>query len=225
MYLAAAALGNKVFFAGGLNAFISPAVSSTVEIYNLSNNTWSQANLSKARLNISAIPLGNKIYFAGGEIEPFGSSSRIDIYDQTNASWTTSELLENKTGIAGIAYGGKIYCAGGANFQFNSNNTRNVEIIDVNNGYTSISCLTHPVDWSYISQGAVLKNDKLVFLNGNSAYPNQFDIYNISDNTWTTGILPFPIINGVVISVNNVIYVAGGYVNGQLSNKVYKLEF
>jgi hypothetical protein len=54
---------------------------------------------------------------------------------------------------------------------------------------------------------------------------NKFDIYDITTNTWSVGVLQVDIYASSVISVNNTIYVAGGYVNGILSNQVWKLEF
>lgn len=43
--------------------------------------------------------------------------------------------------------------------------------------------------------------------------------------TWSIGVLPQNIEGASIISVNNTIYVASGYVNGVLSNPVWKLEF
>jgi N-acetylneuraminic acid mutarotase len=54
---------------------------------------------------------------------------------------------------------------------------------------------------------------------------NKFDIYDITTNTWSIGVLPANIYGSSVISVNNTIYIAGGYVNDVLSNQVWKLEF
>ena len=59
----------------------------------------------------------------------------------------------------------------------------------------------------------------------NTVWQNTFDIYDIATNTWSIGVLPVSMGSTLIISVNNVIYLAGGLVNGALSNQVWKLEF
>ena len=54
---------------------------------------------------------------------------------------------------------------------------------------------------------------------------NKFDIYDIATNSWSIGVLPLNINRASIISENNTIYVAGGIVNGIVSNQVFKLEF
>jgi len=73
--------------------------------------------------------------------------------------------------------------------------------------------------------GVVLKNDKIVFFTGSGAEKNKFDIYNITNNTWSIGVLPVNVTEASIISVNNTIYVAGGFVNNIASTQVWKLEF
>ncbi len=47
---------------------------------------------------------------------------------------------------------------------------------------------------------------------------NNSDIYDVTTNTWSVAHLS-------IISVNNTVYLAGGKINGVLSDKVWKLEF
>ena len=54
---------------------------------------------------------------------------------------------------------------------------------------------------------------------------NKFDIYDITTNQWSIGVLSVDIYASSIISVNNTIYVAGGNVNGSLSGQVWKLDF
>jgi hypothetical protein len=103
-----------------------------------------------------------------------------------------------------------------------------VEIIDVNTGTSVIEYLSRPAKW-YIDfgQNIVLKDNKIIFLRfdgGSDA--DKFDIYDINTKTWSIGVLPQAIARDAsVISVNNTVYIAGGFVNGVLSNQVWKLEF
>ncbi|HJS56076.1 MAG TPA: hypothetical protein VJ765_16105, partial [Chitinophagaceae bacterium] len=75
---------------------------------------------------------------------------------------------------------------------------------------------------------AVLKDDKIVFFTGYGSDPRNgthFEIYNLTTDTWSTVLLDKNIMGAAIISVNNVIYVAGGFVNGVGSDQVWKLEF
>ena len=70
---------------------------------------------------------------------------------------------------------------------------------------------------------AVVQDNKILFLGG--ADSDKFDIYDIISNTWSIGVLPYKIAGASIISVNNTTYVAGGSINGVVSDKVWKLEF
>jgi hypothetical protein len=74
---------------------------------------------------------------------------------------------------------------------------------------------------------AVEKDGKVVFPGSGSDPRNgtHFEIYDLTTGIWSTGLLDKSITQAALISVNNVIYVAGGYVNGQGFDMVWKLEF
>ncbi len=224
--MAGAAAGNKALFAGGFNwgnvtAFPYPG---TVDIYDASNNSRSRSYLTDrpegATLGIAATVIGNKIYFAGG-YDPFfvRATSKINIYDASNNTWSTSDLSIARGYMASIAVGNKNYWAGGSNTTNETNEV--VEIRDMNSGSSTFDCLFQPN--AFFS--AVLKDNKIVFFTGDGAEKNKFDIYDIATNTWSIGVLPQSITGAAIISVNNTIYVAGGDINGVLSNQVWKLEF
>lgn len=100
----------------------------------------------------------------------------------------------------------------------------------MNTGLSVFDCLSHP----NALFSAVQKNNKIIFftlsLNMSIEFPssfwqNTFDIYDITTNTWVVGVLPMTMESTLIVSANNVIYLAGGIVNGTLSNQVWKLEF
>ena len=219
--MVAAAVGNKVFFAGGIG---TGARSNIVDIYNLQTNSWSTIALPSARSGgHSAVTLNNKLYIAGG----YGNSGTIDIYDDATNSWTTSSMLEPKYHFAGLAIGAKIYWAGGEVQQAPCGGTYTsclVDIQDWGTGYSSTGLLANPATWfNQSEQNAVEKDGKIVFL-GNRQSTNHFDIYDTLTSTWYIGQLPLSINGASIISVSNTIYLAGGEVNGVLSNQVNKLE-
>ena len=224
-YLAAATIGNKVFFAGG--GFYSMG-SNVVDVYDNSSNTWTTSTLSQGRSYLSATTVGNKIYFAGGSQGPWASniSTRIDIFDALNNNWSTSELQEGKSNMASIGFDDKIYWSSG--WKPGGGISDKVEIKNVSNGASSFACVIPRTDFY-----AVKKDDNIVFFTGNtsnfSILGNQFEIFNTTTQTWSTGVLNHKIRYTVVISVNNTIYVAGGTEDGSNSpvnaNQVWKLEF
>ena len=218
-YIAAATVGNKVFFAGG-EKDISHNTSTKVDIYDLSTNAWSSAALSVPRANISAVTVNSKIYFAGGNSQnrTYSPSDRIDIYDNIAHSWSTSSLREPMGPLAGITAGGNIYWAQDCA----------VEIKNVSSWNSSVSYLFKSGGSWIIDNGQniVLKDGKLVFFRHSDAIVDKFDIYDILTKTWSIGVLAEPAPKwSTIISVNNTIYIAGGNLNGLLSNRVWKLEF
>jgi N-acetylneuraminic acid mutarotase len=144
-------------------------------------------------------------------------STRVDIYDASNNSWSTTEMLEGKSNMASAVFNEKIFWAGGLKPGGGSSNQ--VEIRNVNTGVSSLNCIIPRTDF-----GAVTKDDNIIFFTGStsdfSLFGNQFEIFNTTTGTWSTGRLNQNIIYSTIISVNDTIYVAGGYINGGLSNQV-----
>jgi len=222
--LAAASTGNKVFFAGGNWGVYAV---STVDIYDLTTNTWSTASLSERRNFITAASANNRVYFSGGDPWTGQNSNVIDIYDDATGSWSTSTLQVPRGYHAAIAVNDVLYFAGGVSYR--SQAICSVETLNTNSGARTLMSLFSPATW-WIDDGenAVVKDNKVIFLrHDGGADANKFDIYDTQTNTWSMGVLPQPIPSGSsVISVNNTIYVAGGFVNGVgNSNQVWKLEF
>jgi hypothetical protein len=121
--------------------------------------------------------------------------------------------------MASIAFAGKIYWAGG--HTSGPKTSSQVEIRDVNTQTSSVACLFQPIG----EFDAVEKNNKIVFFTGGGVVQNKFDIYDVTTNSWSIGVLNQNIYNAAIISVNNTIYVAGGYASGGFFNQVWKLEF
>ena len=115
--LAAAAIGNKILFAGGEahSNQTGGSFSSRVYIYDISTGAWSTAELSEARTELYAAAAGNKILFAGGRNSnsASGQSKVVDIYDVSTGKWSTATLSEDRQGTAMAAIGNKILVAGG----------------------------------------------------------------------------------------------------------------
>jgi N-acetylneuraminic acid mutarotase len=229
-YIAAATVGDKVFFAGGEREWPHP-VSDRVDIYDLSSNSWSTTSLSLQRNGITAVTANNKIYFAGGSNQIGGVNNVtdiIDVYDNTTNSWSTTNLSESKAFFAGITVHNKIYWAGGDNST--STPSCKVEIKNLSTNTSATAFLFHPFNYMVNEgQNAIIKDEKIIWFatldpfNGNIT--DKFNIYDLATDKWSIGLLPVKINGASVISVNNVIYVAGGYIDGRMSDQVWKLEF
>lgn len=227
-YLAAATIGDKVFFAGGgfwgQTYFTGSAV---VDIYNNSTKTWSTAQLSEGRYELSATSVGNKIYFAGGLHSIFNASDKIDVFDMDANTWSVSQLQQPRAGHAGFSFNNQIFWVGGAStsYWYGYNLIGHSEIRDLTTGNTSFLCVTPKSKFNIAFKGS-----KAVFFTGSmNGSGRSFEIYDTATGQWSTGVLPFSINDATVISVNNTIYVAGGRDRDQPSgpyyDQVWKLEF
>lgn len=225
-FLTAATIGDKVFFAGGEKDWDNNNTNK-VDIYDISSNTWTTSTLSKPRSYISALTVGNKIFFAGGHIDNrwyANPAFAIDIYDYATDSWSQSNLRDPMGFVGGITLQGKTYWTDGCS----------VEIRDLNTGTSTFSALFRPGSW-YNSNGQnlVVKDNKIIFYTDGSFQDDEasiersqkFDILDITTNTWSIGVLPQRLDGFSIVSVNNKIYIAGGRVNGVLSDQVWTLEF
>jgi hypothetical protein len=217
--MSGASAGNKVAFASGRIA----------HIYDASTNAWGRAVLSERPGEgyccaggvggIAATAIGDVIYFAGGE--GWDVHKAIDIYNTATNQWSTSSLDEYKGFAAAIAVGNTNYWAGGYTYSPNGDNlSRQVEIRNMVSGSSTFGSLFQ----GNKSFSAVRRNDTIIFFTGSGAIKNKFDVYDINSNTWSIGVLPEDIEEAGIISVNNTVYVAGGKVNGSLSDQIRKLE-
>jgi len=230
--IAAASVGNKVLFGGGDGGFTGPGRETRIDFYDVSSGNWSTALLSEMkRTGHAAVTVNEKVYFAGGETWPGNNpvpSDKIAIYDNAANTWSTSLMQEGKINFAAIASNDKIFWAGGyvVNNQIAYTSCK-VEIKNLSNSNSSIQYLSTPAQWTIpAGQNAVIKDNKIVFCRPYGPERDKFDIYDITSNVWYIGILPQAIPESAsIISVNNTIYIAGGILNGNVSNQVWKLEF
>jgi hypothetical protein len=114
------ASGNRIFYAGGLqsNPPNYSAVFPDVNIYDVTNNTWSSAKLSAGGANIAAAVAGNKVLFAGGLRDHPDKiakpSAIVDIFDLSTNTWSVTSLSQGRSDISVVSSNGKIYFAGGS---------------------------------------------------------------------------------------------------------------
>ena len=226
--LTVASVGNKALFAYAMIEQNGIAATSVpVGIYDVSTQSWSTTTLSEPRMGFNALTVGNKVYFSGGAPDVNTVAFRtIDIYDNSTGTWSTSLLADGKADHGGIYKNGKIYWVGGAECGAWINPdplTCNVEIKDINTQTSTFSNLSQPK--TVFSAFDI--NGKLAFFGFGGL--NNFDIYDVSTNSWAIGVvnqMPSFYFGSSLVSVNNEIFMAGGTCNGcQYYSQVWKLVF
>ena len=218
-----ASAGNKVVFAGGDDMYTS----SRVDVYDEITNTWTSRSLSEARHVNQIAVSGNKIFLAGGSGGLFGVGGngilkQIDILDASTGGWSVDFLSLERGEMGAIGANNKIYWGGGAIVSTDSefDITNSVEIRDLATNTTFFDCLSE----ARLGINAVRKDDKIIFFGGGQN-GSTFDIYDLTTNLWSIGVLPQNLRGPSIIAHNNILYVAGGQINGIVSNRVWKLEF
>jgi len=199
--LAAAAVDDKVFFAGGYNPY--DASYKTIDVYNTTSNTWSATALSEAKFALTGVTSGNKTLFAGGFF-----SKAVDIFDAGANNWKVDSLIQARGNLSSVALNGKAYFAGGETGTSLSNV---VDIFDGNSLSWKVDFLSRPKS-SFSS--TTFGNKILFFANAGT----RVDIYDQSADTWYTAELSQPLYGATVINAGGEVYAAAG-------NMVWKLVF
>lgn len=169
--LAAASAGSKIVFAGGSSSTAS--YSKTVDIYDVSTNTWTTAQLSEGRAGLAGAGYRNKIYFGGGGSASSNASTTVDIYDVTTNTWTTSNLPQGRRFLAATSTNGKILFIGGTDKLEQASSA--VDVYDVATGKWS-SYIDHSAGW--YEAVAMGNGGKVVVAGGFNASATTFDTTN-----------------------------------------------
>jgi hypothetical protein len=239
-YFVVAAVGSKVLFANPLTSYGYPSGLTTVwvDIYDVSNQSWSSGVLSEPRFGFNAVTAENKVYFSGGVTNDQAPTSRtIDIYDNSTGNWSTSTLTEPKAWHGGVYKNRHIFWAGGSTYSDAANGdsvTCNVEVKDINSKASAFDHLYQPNYGLFAHE----INSQLAFLpiydfrRGTSL---KFDIYDVSAGNWGIGVvnqMPSYFLGSPWVVLNNSIFVAGGSdycpgsrVSCQYHTEVWKIDF
>jgi len=223
-----ASVGNKVLFAGGDEWSSSAFPSNLIDSYDGSTNSWTHGSLSESKGLPQIATSTNKLFLAGGATildgDYFGGiTKRIDIYDAVTGQWSQDFLSIERASMGSIGANNKIYWAGGVVANPDPNiiyeATSLVEIRDLVTNTTTFDCLSE----SRNQLTAIRKDNKIIFFGKNDV--TTFDIYDLTTNSWSIGVLPQRFYSASVISHNNIIYMVGSHTGHTLSDQVWKLEF
>ncbi|HSU28873.1 MAG TPA: PKD domain-containing protein [Chitinophagaceae bacterium] len=224
--IAVGAAANKIVYAGGqvLSTYQS---SSRVDIYDISTQTWTTAELSEARFGIAVASLGNKIFFGGGNKDFGNFSSRVDIYDAVANTWSTAELSMNRMLLTAATVNNKVLFAGGAHSEtvpggwYWTGTSFYSDRVDIYDGGTDTWSIASLSENYRLGMSAVTLGNQVYFAGGTGeiiyssgwdggGHTSRIDIYNAAGNTWSTAELSEPKAYLAGIADGNKIYWAGG---------------
>jgi hypothetical protein len=221
-FLSVASVGNKILFAGGSQWPVPPYATTRVDIYDISTQGWSTAELSAPRWNIATVTAGTKVFFAGGVYYDDGdngiSTDVVDIYDASTNQWSTAQLSDARHSIAAATIGDKVFFAGGQAGDYIYMSDK-VDVYNLTTNSWSTTVLSQPRQ--YIT--AVTANNKIYFAGGQSGYnilsntmleavaSNRIDIYDHFSNSWSIGSLEEARYLLTGINHDNKIFWAGGW--------------
>jgi hypothetical protein len=144
-------VGNKIYFAGGTVLFNASDYSSTstIDIYDASNNSWSTSSLSATKGAHAGVAVNNKIYWAGGRGD--GGSNYygccvVEIKDVNTQTSSFSNLFQPNAYFEAVLKDNKIVFFTGA-----GNSTNKFDIYDTSNNSWSIGALPNNISGSIIS--------------------------------------------------------------------------
>lgn len=219
---AVAAVGTKIFFAGGRYPPVSPGpnFTSRVDIYDISTNSWSVTELSQPRWGLTAVSSGSKVFFAGGTATQTQSGTtvsqtkRIDVYDDLTGLWSTLEM-PRAGHFSSIAFGTKLFFAGG----------NAIDIYDVNANSWSSKSLSQS---RYLISTANVQG-KLYFSGGASTLSgtnpsSQIDLYDPASGSWSVSAMSEPKYGMVSVGLRGKVMWAGGTTAGGVTNSVEVLD-
>ncbi len=221
--LVSAAAGNKILFAGGQRTITG--YSTRVDIYDITTNTWSAAELTHGdRMGMAAATVGNKVLFAGGMENDNGTqTSRVDIYDATTNSWSQAELSKARAHLAAATLGDKVFFAGGGSWEPFFMGSNVVDIYD--NSANTWTTATLSQGRSYLTATTI--GNKIYFAGGAQGpgyagnISTRIDIYDGTNNSWHTTEMQEGKSNMAGIAFNEKILWASGWKpGGAISDQV-----
>src|ERR687896_151437 len=111
----AAVLEDNTYVIGGFDEFSQ--VTDIVEVYNIANNTWSNAvvpPLPDPLHHTAAAAHNGKIYVAGGYTAPWSPSNKLFIYDPVQNSWQEGTPMPTARGALNVNFINEtLYAVGG----------------------------------------------------------------------------------------------------------------
>lgn len=210
---------------------------SRVDVFDVSNQIWSIAELSEARTVIGGAKAGNKVVFAGGARRFdyglwgwFDFTATLDVCDALTNSWTATELPEADYFVWGS---GVTACASNkalfySDSYINFIDEPRVYIFDGLTNALSTALLSEPRNKRDVASASF--ENKALFAGGHFVslpgtpppyVSKRVDIYDASNNSWSIDSLAEARAAMTGCVLNNKAYFAGGQLeSGDFANTV-----
>jgi hypothetical protein len=217
------AAGNKLI----MPAWFSNAtgnIGNSIYIYDRVNQNWATIHTSVARIGAVTIVADNKVFIAGGVNgwdDDYTTTSVVDIYDLTTSTWSVTNLSEARSDCKAVVSGDKIFFAGGLKNNYILSNK--VDIYDLETNTWSSSALP---GGARAVGAALTAANKVLFCGGYTGYENPtgfgnilsapsaaIDVYDCNTGQWSIDSMQVNKASFAGISVNEILYLAGGIVN------------
>jgi len=176
--------------------------------------TWSQSQLSYARMGLAAATMDDTIFYSAGKNAGYGFDNTWDMYDISENQMSQHETSSTpRFNYAVVSAGGKVFGAGGSNWD-DWDNFTDVDIYDKETDNWTVEDLTVG---RTISGGAVACENKVFFAGGHiHVYPGSLgytkviDIYDTETEAWSVDSLSIGRCFIGAVAVNGKVYFAGG---------------
>jgi hypothetical protein len=205
-----AALGSKVYFAGGARELFILLPSSDVDIYDVETRQWKSSSLSIGREYPAGVSCGSKVLFAGGvSLLTYGAYPTVDIYDTATQKWSKSDLSQAKFSLAAVSYGNQVLFAGGIN-ALSMKMYKTVDIYNTDTGEWKTDSLSE----ARCAMGYAVCGTKAVFAGGLtlSNVTDKVDIYDFASGIWSTATLSQARCFLSATAVGSKVIIAGGMI-------------
>jgi hypothetical protein len=212
---AAVVVGGKILCAGGFYANNLP--SNVVDIYDNATGLWTVQHLSiaKGELYVAGV-VGNKAYFCGGSTNgnTYACTDVVDVYDADTDTWSVTHLSVARQDISVTGVGKYLLCAGGY-----TQNEGKSNIIDILNTETN-EWTTSTLSESRTASLPITLGNKAYFIGGGNfdlsigyldASTNVVDVFDATNNTWSTMHINKNRMAGAGVSWGNQIVIGGGW--------------
>ena len=177
-YLAATALGSKIYVLGGLSA--SATSLDAMREYNPSTDQW---ELKQPMLTSREYPgvavVGSNIYVFGGyERNGAGFLSSVEMYDPVADTWTTRTSMSNaRNSFTATVVNGKVYCIGGQTPSVTN-------VVEEYNPTLDTWTSRIPMPTARFSHGASLYEGRIYVYGGEDGNGDDLDTVEVYDPTF-----------------------------------------
>jgi len=243
-HLAAASDGTFIYAVGGRRLSASENLGA-LERYDPSSQSWSKLpDMPTPRGDLGAAVVGRRLVAVGGE-GPTSVFPTVESFDITTRAWSSlPAMLTPRHGIAVATVGTSVYGIDGAQVPSHGVSTNIAEVLPFTPAATVTSAPSASVSspWRAVHSAPTARqevastvDDGVVWVIGGITGPTsstaKVEGYDPAIDTWKSGPdLPLPLHHAMAVTYNGEIVVMGGWVpqggnlNGQTSNKVFKLQ-